>query len=145
MPTVLDAFALVALSLNEPASDRVATAIQLRDARMSTLNLAEAADRLIRVGRRPAADVRSIIGDVVGDMVEAVPLDMASAWHGAELRARHYHRRTAPLSLADCVALALTLTTPGGVLATADPPLLRAAEGEGVGVLALPDSAGNEW
>lgn len=145
MPTVLDAFALVALSLEEPASDRVAAAIQLGNARMSTLNLAEAADRLVRVGGGPAGDVQRVLGDVIGEIVEPVPLDMATAWHAAELRARHYHRRKAPLSLADCAALSLTLTTPEGVLATADPPLLRAADAEGAGVLALPDSAGNEY
>lgn len=144
MPTVLDAFALVALSLGEPAADRVASAILLGDARMSTINLAESVDRLVRVGGRSMADVHRVVGDVVGDRVEAVALDVDTAWQATDLRARHYHRRTRPLSLPDCVALALTLNTPGAKLATADRALLDATHAEGAEVLALPDSTGRE-
>jgi len=143
MAAVLDAFALLALALGEPASDRVEAAIQRGDGRMSAVNLAETADQLVRGRGHPQEAVERVLGDVVGELVEAVALDVATAWRATELRARHYHGRRSPLSLADCAALALTLDTEDGVLATADRPLLRAAEAEGAKVLALPDSSGN--
>lgn len=80
---------------------------------MSTINLAEAADRLVRIGGRSEDEVRGVVGDVVGDRVEPVPVDLETTWRAAHLRALNYDGRTAALSLADCVALALSLTTPG--------------------------------
>lgn len=143
MATVLDAFALLALAVGEPASERVEAAIQRGDGRMSAVNLAETADQLVRGRGHEQAAVERILGDVVGEVVEAVPMDVATAWRATALRARHYHGRRSPLSLADCTALALALDTVNGVLATADHPLLRAAEAEGLKVLALPDGSGS--
>lgn len=61
--------------------------------------------------------------------------------HAGALRARHFDRTTSPLSLADCVALALAIDRRES-LATADAPLADAAAAEGVQVVVLPDSHG---
>lgn len=58
-----------------------------------------------------------------------------------ELHAKHYDRRTSPLSMADCVALA-TAAFLGEPLATSDPPLAAAAGAEGVTIIGLRDSSG---
>jgi len=69
-----------------------------------------------------------------------VSVDERLAWRAAELRRRHYARRTSELSLADCVALAAVGSADS--LATADAPLARAAQAEALEVVALPDSRG---
>ncbi len=58
-----------------------------------------------------------------------------------ELHARHYDRKTSPLSMADCVALA-TAAVLGEPLATSDPALAAAARAEGVTIVPLPDTSG---
>ncbi len=58
-----------------------------------------------------------------------------------ELHARHYDRKTSPLSMADCVALATSLSL-AQPLATSDPALAAAARIEGAAVIALPDARG---
>jgi predicted nucleic acid-binding protein len=57
------------------------------------------------------------------------------------LHAKHYDRKTSPLSMADCVALA-TAAALGEPLATSDPPLAAAARAAGVTIVGLPDSRG---
>jgi len=57
------------------------------------------------------------------------------------MRRVHYRRSASPVSLADCLVLAAC--PPGGRVVSSDVALLRAAQAEGLGVVALPDSAGN--
>jgi rRNA-processing protein FCF1 len=68
------------------------------------------------------------------------PVDESVAWRGALLRARHYHRSTSALSLADCVLVASA--GPDDSIATADPAVATAARAEGIDVIALPSSSG---
>jgi predicted nucleic acid-binding protein len=74
-----------------------------------------------------------------GLLVVEVDSDIGLA--AGQLHARHYDRRTRPLSLADCVALA-TAAELEDALATSDPPLAEAARTEQVLVIGLPDSQG---
>jgi predicted nucleic acid-binding protein len=74
--------------------------------------------------------------------MRVVAVDEAIGKLAGELRARHYHRRTAPISLADCIALAASSVL-GGTLATSDPALAAVARRVGVKVLGLPNSAGS--
>jgi hypothetical protein len=67
-------------------------------------------------------------------------LDRERAGRAGLLRAQLYRRRTAELSLADCVLLASL--EEGDTIATADPPLARAARRLGHTVTPLPDSRG---
>ena len=68
------------------------------------------------------------------------PGAVSAIWAG-ELHAKHYDRKTSPLSMADCVALA-TAAALAEPLATSDPPLAAAAQAEGVTILGLQDVNG---
>ena len=140
--TLLDAYALVALVADEPAADEVETLLRAGDARAVVVNVAEAIDVLTRVRRVPADGVRDaleplFITRVVAPVVSGEP----EAWRAAELRARHYDRKSRALSLADCFLLAHALGA-GDEIATADPALAAAARAEDLGVVALRDSTG---
>ncbi len=62
------------------------------------------------------------------------------ARRAAELRVKHYHRTRCPLSLGDCLLLAMTADQ--DQLATADPHVLNVAREEQIEAIALPDSRG---
>jgi PIN domain nuclease of toxin-antitoxin system len=138
--SVLDAFALVALALDEPAAAEVEATVRRGDCVVSAVNLAEAVDQLGRVHDRSTEELRAAFGPVLGEAIAVVAAGEAVAWRAADLRRRHHRRRDSELSLADCMALATT--SEHDRLVTADPPLARAARAEGIDVLALPDSAG---
>ena len=133
MGTVLDAFALIALLRDEPAADAVEALIAAGDAAMSTVNLAEVGQTVVREGAMLSADLEHIVGTLP---LAIVPFTAAHAYRTAELRARHYGRRDSAVSLADCCLVAVA--TPADRVATADPVVLRMAEAEGIGTVALP-------
>jgi PIN domain nuclease of toxin-antitoxin system len=137
---LLDAFALVALTLDEPAAEEVELLIRNGGCSMSAVNLAEALDQLGRVHGRSAGELRAVFGPVLSESIVVVAADETIAWRAAGMRGRHYRRRSSELSLADCVALATVAA--GDRLATADRALARAARAEGIEVLALPDTSG---
>jgi len=140
MAHVLDAFALLAMALDEPAADEVEAVVRRGDGRVAAVNLAEALDQLGRVHGHDDELLDSTFAPFLAEAVEVAPIDEALAWRGAVLRRRHYRRRTSELSLADCFALGLA--GPADTLVTADPQLLRAARAEGIAVRALPDARG---
>ena len=139
--TLLDAYALVALVADEPAAGEVEMLVRTGEAKVVTVNLAEAVDVSQRVHGYPGDDVRAALEPLLlaGDLGVVVSRE-EEAWSAAELRARHYDRRRRPLSLADCFLLAHGLA--GERVATSDRPLAEAARAEGVEVVALPDSKG---
>ena len=112
-----------------------------RPARLSALNLAEVIDVLTRIyGRAPASTMNALVLlEAAG--LRVVPVDAEIGVDAGELHARHYDRKTSPLSMADCVALA-TARSVNEPLATADPPLAAAARAIGVAILPLPDASG---
>lgn len=143
--TVLDAYALHALLMEEPASREVVPLLQgkERSARIASVNLAEVYDNLIR-GR---GERRTAIDQVVNPLIRArrlsvVPVDDAIARRAGDLRGSHYHRTRRPVSIADCIATA-TSEALSEDLATSDPHLASMAHEEGVEVVALPDSRGH--
>jgi PIN domain nuclease of toxin-antitoxin system len=140
MAVVLDAFALIALALDEPAAPEVEAILRGGSCNVSAVNLAEALDQLGRVHGRPMPELEAAFGPVLDEALTVAAADGAIAWRAAELRRRHYRRRQSELSLADCIALATA--RPGDQLATADRPLARAARAEEIDVVALPDSTG---
>jgi uncharacterized protein with PIN domain len=137
---VLDAFALVALALDEPAAEEVEASLRRGDCRVSAVNLAEAFDQLVRVHGRDPDAVRSAFAGVFAEALTVIAADETTAWRAVALRSMHYRRRRSELSLADCFALATA--DAGDELATADPPLARAARQEGIRVVALPSTTG---
>ena len=140
MASILDAFALIALALDEPAAADVEATVRRGDCSVSAVNLAEAIDQLGRVHGHSMDELRGAIGPVLGEAISVVVADEEVAWRAAELRRRHYRRRHSELSLADCVAL--SIARKGDRLVTSDPPLARAARAEGIDVLAVPDTFG---
>ncbi len=136
MSVLLDAFALIALLADEPAADDVEALLRAGEAAITAVNLAEALDVLQRVQGMPSERVREVTMPLVGERMKLLPIDERIARDAADIRARRYHRTRAPLSLADCILLAATGES--DTLATADAPLIRAAEAENVQVRALP-------
>ena len=135
MSVLLDAFALIALLADEPAAEKVESLIRRGDTVITAVNLAEALDVLQRVERIPRKRLEEFMFPLVGEQIRLQPVDELVARDAADIRSRRYHRTRAPLSLADCILLGATRQ--GDSLATADRPLLRAAEAEGIDVVPL--------
>lgn len=108
---------------------------------MSATNYEEVVDHLIRIAGLEADEAAVRMQFLVETGMRIVPVDESLAGRAGEIRARHYRRGISDVSLADCTALAtsLSLATP---LATSDPALARAARAEGCEVLGLPDTRG---
>lgn len=138
--TLLDAFAVVSLLRNEPAGVQVAALLKTRETGAIAVNLAEAADVLMRRNGLSLERVRPMIEQRLGESVALVPFDERDAVVAGALRAAHYHRSRSALSIADCMLLAAARRG-GYAVATADEPLLAAANREGIGTHAL-DRAG---
>lgn len=141
---LLDAYALTALLADEPAASEVEQLLSRAGAAIAAPNLAEAADRLARVHGIAVERTR----DAVESLEQALelrirPAERGHAWRAAELRAKHYHRTHAPLSLGDCLLLAMT--GDHDQLATADPHVLATADAEGIKRVVLADSRGRRY
>ena len=136
MSILLDAFALIALLAGEPAADQVEALLRSDEAAITAVNLAEALDVLQRVQGIASERLEEVTTPLVGERMKLIPIDERIARDAADVRARHYHRTRAPLSLADCILLAATGES--DALATADGPLIRAAEAENIQVRKLP-------
>ncbi len=132
MGTVLDAYALIALLQDESAANDVERLIAARDASMSAVNLAEAGQQVMRRSAIEKAELEQVVGSLP---LEVVSFTQTHAWRAADLRARHYHRRSSPVSLADCCLVAVA--TPADRIATADPAVLQMAEDEGIATVEL--------
>jgi predicted nucleic acid-binding protein len=137
--TLIDASALIALLGAEPAAGEVQEMLQ-RGAAMTTLNLAEAIDRLKRRYGLGTERTRPVIEGLLGRSLILLPLEPSQAWRAGEIRAAYYHRSRCPISLADAVLMASA--PPGGRIASSDGHLLEVAAKEGIATLALPDSKG---
>jgi len=131
--TLLDAYALIAFLDDEPAAADVEGLLARGDASMTTVNLAEAADKQLRLSSVSLPELHEVVGSLP---VAMIPLTEAHAWRAAELRARHYDRRASPVSLADCCLVAVA--TAADRVATADRALLALARAEGVATVELP-------
>jgi predicted nucleic acid-binding protein len=137
--TLIDASALIALLGAEPAAGEV-QALLNRGAAMTTLNLAEAVDRLKRRSDLDVEQTRPVIEGLLAKSLMLLPLGPAQAWRAGEIRAAYYHRSRCPISLADAVLVASAPTD--GRIASSDGSLLRVAASEGIATSALPDSKG---
>lgn len=137
---LLDAYALVAAATAEPAADEVADLLRGGDCAVTTVNLAEFYDQLVRRVGLTAEAIDSHLQPLLDGSLAVRDLDRERARHSGLLRAKLYRRRTAELSLADCVLLASI--DEGDTVATADSPLAHAARRLGYTVTPLPDSRG---
>lgn len=108
--------------------------------RISSVNAAEVVDVMTRTYERPVEATLNALSLLEAGGLLVSDADAAIGLAAGRLHARHYDRRTSPLSMADCVALAPAASL-HEALATSDPPLAAAAQAEGVAVVPLPDSA----
>lgn len=140
--TWLDAYALIALLVDEPAAEQVQPLIAAGDARLLSPNLAEV---IFKLGRR-----RDGAADQVREAIELaqstaglslLPATVEHGWRAGDLGLRHHHRSERAVSLADCFLAAAVQS--GDRLATSDPALLDLASAEGLSFIALPDSRGH--
>jgi predicted nucleic acid-binding protein len=138
--TLIDASALIALLGGEPAAGEVQEMLN-RGAAMTTLNLAEAIDRLKRRYDLEIERTRPVIEGLLAKSLTLLPLEPLQAWRAGEVRAAHYHRSHCPISLADAVLVASAPV--GGRIASSDGPLLAVAASEGIATAVLPDSKGH--
>jgi PIN domain nuclease of toxin-antitoxin system len=138
--TLIDASALIALLGAEPAAGEVQELLN-RGAAMTTVNLAEAIDRLKRRYDLEVERTRPVIEGLLAKNLELLPLEPSHAWRAGEIRAAHYHRSRCPISLADAVLVASAPA--GGLIASSDGPVLSVAASEGIATAALPDSKGH--
>jgi predicted nucleic acid-binding protein len=105
------------------------------------LNLAEVVDVMTRIYERAFTRTSDALEFLEGGGLQVASVNAGIGAVVGKLHARHYDRKTSPLSMADCVALATALSL-GEPLATSDPALAVAAQSEGVAVAALPDARG---
>lgn len=134
--TLLDAYALVAFLVGGPASAQVRALLREGDTHVATANLAEALDVSQRVHGLPVDRAMAVLEPLFETTLGVRPLDLAIARGAAVIRARHYHRSSRPISLADAILIASA--GPGARIATADPDVLAVALAEGIGTVALP-------
>jgi PIN domain nuclease of toxin-antitoxin system len=138
--TILDAYAIVALLANEPAADEVTELLAVGDCGITHVNLCESVYVLDRTYGIRVEESRLVIEPLLSERMREIATRDAMVWRAAELRVRHYDRRAAPLSLADCILLAVA--NDDDRIATADAPVANVARSEGIPVVPLPDSAG---
>lgn len=140
---VLDAYAVLALLKDEPAAAAVQRLLEGDDpATLTALGVTEVLDHLVRLA---GADEDDAALDLAQLRLDATPpLDTVVAIRAGLLRARHYHRRSRAVSLADCVA-AETARNLAALVATADPHLLDMCAAEGIAVFPLSDTHGGIW
>jgi PIN domain nuclease of toxin-antitoxin system len=136
---VLDAQPVVAFLAGEPSGGEVAALLREKT-KMSVANAAEVVDVLVRVLGIASEDAKTIVFGFLEEVSAPVDVTREIALSAGAIRGEAYRRGRLDVSLADCIAIATA--TPGGRVATSDPPLARVALAEGVGVVALPDSRG---
>jgi len=84
-----------------------------------------------------------LLGQAAHELADV--LKMADACPaGGFAGARHYHRTSCPVSLADCVAAEVARSRDQS-LGTADPHLLDVCHREGIAMDVLPGSSGSRW
>jgi len=138
---LLDAYALIALARDEPAAAEVEELLRSDDgSAITSVNLFEVVDYLVRRAGWPEEDVRAGLSLLVGEVVRVLAVGADSAWRGASLRAAHYAKGACEVSLADCILL--TSAGAGDTIATSDPSIAFVARKLGVELAPLPDSTG---
>jgi predicted nucleic acid-binding protein len=134
--TLLDAYALIAFLVGAPATPQVRAILREGDTAVATANLVEVLDVSERVHGVPIPRTIEILEPLLEGLLTAVPLDSTIARRAAEIRARHYHRSSRPISLADAVLIASAKQNDR--IATADPDVLAVAKSEKLESVALP-------
>jgi PIN domain nuclease of toxin-antitoxin system len=140
---ILDAYALLALLRGEPAAEAVRRLLTSEPRPVLTaIGVAEVLDHLVRL--QGASEEAAALDLAQLGLSDPAPVDAMLTTAAGLLRARHYHRTTCAVSLADCVAAAAARAA-GFALVTADPHLLDLCLTEDIDTVVLPDSSGRTW
>jgi predicted nucleic acid-binding protein len=137
--TLLDAYALIALLVGGPAAQQVRAILREGDAGVATANLVEVLDVSQRVYGVPTSRTLETLEPLLEGPLTAVSLGLTVARRAADIRARHYHRSSRPISLADAVLIGSAHS--GDRIATADPDVLAVAQAEEIESIVLPGQA----
>ena len=140
MKTWLDANALVAVILGEPAMRQVLGLIREGDAAMTAVNIIEVYDVASRREGISSRRVREVVEPLFESAIEPRPVDADLARRAADIRVEHYRRKTRPLSLADVTLLAAAQSRDR--VATSDADVLAVAAELGIETIELPPSSG---
>ena len=132
---------MVAAFVGEPARHEVEALLRGGDTGVTSANLTEVIDVLVRVFGNDLAAVEAKLVPLLATHLSVKTLGEAEARRATEIRITHYHRREKPLSLGDCLLLG-TAVVLGAAVATSDIPVARSARSEGLKVIPLRDSAG---
>ncbi len=138
---LLDAYALIAFVGDELAAPDVEALLQSESCGVTAVNLAEMFYALTRVRGHSEGDVADAWKSLQEVGVVVVEVGEGTARGAAALRAKHYHGKTCPVSLADCIALAAAAEMPAEI-ATSDAPMVDVARAEGIAVRPLPSTSG---
>lgn len=140
---ILDAYPVIGLLRDEPVAVEARALLESgTPAWLTPLGVAEVVDRRIRLDE---VDLETVVMDLMEfGLAEPAPLDSQTAARAGALRARHYHRTTRSVSLADCV-VAETARAARARVATSDPHLLDMCADEGIQSIPLPDTRGHRW
>lgn len=106
---------------------------------MTAVNLAEAVDVLARRHGIGVERSRPVVEGLTATSLQVLPVDATAAWVAGRLRATHYDRVRRPLSMADCVLLAVAQSG-RAMVASSDDQVLETAVEEGLETAALPAS-----
>jgi predicted nucleic acid-binding protein len=136
--TLLDANALVAVILGEPAMKLVLGLLREGNTAMTASNLVEVYDISTRREGLSAGQVADVVEPLFEGAVEPIAVDVGIARRAAEIRSAHYRRAERPLSLADVILLAAA--GPADRIATADSDVLAVAAELGIETIELPPS-----
>jgi PIN domain nuclease of toxin-antitoxin system len=138
---LLDSTALVAAFVGEPAAPEVESLLRRGDTCITSANLTEVIDVLVRVFGNELEAVEAKLVPLLATALSVTRVGEAEARRAAEIRILHYRRRDNPLSLGDCLLLGSAVVLDAAV-ATSDIPLASSARSEGLEVIALKDSSG---
>ena len=138
----LDASAVLALLLNEPAAQEVETLFREAETHLTSVTYAEVVDQAVRVQGKSLLQLAEAFDPLLTkEVVRISDVTGAMGRRAGDLRSRHYHRKTRPVSLSDCV-LVSAASLSGADVATSDQFVIDVAVAEGVTVQALPNSRG---
>jgi len=138
---LLDTNAMLSVLWNEIGADEVADLLRDGNSAIPSPCLSEVVDQLIRCAGNPPASLGEKLTPMLDEVVAVLAVGSSVALRAGELRAAHYHRKTADLSLADCILLASA--GPSDEIATSDRAVAFTARELEIGVIPLPDSNGN--
>jgi predicted nucleic acid-binding protein len=138
--TFLDANAFVAVLRREPGAQEVAALLRGRACATPAPCIAELVDKLVRRHGIKVSDLAEKLTPLFDESIAVVGVDSHIAWQAGEIRASHYHRKIAALSLADCVLLASA--GPDDEIATSDRAVAATARRLGIGLIPLLNSKG---